>query len=93
VGAPSSFDRLHVIREFNKKWEQDYLIKTAETLQAVIYRRNAALEKNAKRVCDSQTAVDITVAMGEGGGDDNEQGESEDKDEDAEGTRLISALC
>ena len=59
----------HVIREFNKKWEQDNLIKTAETLQAVIYRRNAALEKNAERACDSQTAADITKAMGEGGGD------------------------
>jgi len=34
-----------MIREFNKKWEQDYLIKTAETLQAVTDRRNTTLFK------------------------------------------------
>jgi hypothetical protein len=60
-----------MIREFNKKWEQDCLIKTAETLQAVPDRRNAALEKTAKRVCDSQTAADIEEATG-GGGDTSE---------------------
>ena len=49
-------------------------------------RKNAALEKNIKRVCHRQTAADIAEAMGEGGGD--EEGESEDEDEDAEGTRL-----
>ena len=48
-----------MIREFNKKWEQDYLIKTTETLQAVTDRRNVALEKNTKRGCDSQTSADI----------------------------------
>ena len=53
-------------------------------------RRNAALEKNAKRACDSQTAADIAEAMGEGGGDDDEEGESHDDDdsEDGEGTLL-----
>jgi len=35
----------HVIREFNQKWEQDYVRKTEETLQAVTDRRNTALEK------------------------------------------------
>jgi hypothetical protein len=55
-----------MIREFNKKWEQDYLIKTEES-QSVTDRRNAALEKNAKRVCDSQTAADIAEAIGWGG--------------------------
>ncbi len=52
-------------------------------------KRNTAHEKNAKRVCDSQTAADIAEAMGEGGGDDDEEGESEaeDEDEDGEGTR------
>ncbi len=44
-------------------------------------RRNATLEKNAKR-------PDIKDPMGEGGGDDDEEGESEDEDEDGEGTRL-----
>ena len=38
-------------------------------------RRNAALEKNTKRVCDSETAAHIEEAMGRwslGGGDDDE---------------------
>ena len=53
-------------------------------------RRNAAHDKNAKRVCDSQTAADVAEAMGGSGGDDDEEGESEaeDEDEDGEGTRL-----
>jgi hypothetical protein len=38
-----------MIREFKKKWEQDYLIKTTGTLQAVTDRRNTDLEKNDKR--------------------------------------------
>jgi hypothetical protein len=29
----------HMIREIDKKWEQDYLIKTAQTLQTVTDRR------------------------------------------------------
>ena len=49
----------HMIWEFNKKWEQDYLIKVAETLQAVTDRRNAALENNTTRVCDSHTAANL----------------------------------
>ena len=65
------------------------LIKTEETLQAVTDRRNAALEKIGKRVCDSQTAADIEQAMGKGGGDDDEADEDEDEDEDGEGTRLV----
>jgi len=64
----------------------------AETLQGVTDRRNAALEENAKRVFDSQTAADIAESMGEGGGDDDEEDESEDEDEDdgsdGEGSRL-----
>ena len=86
-----SFDRVRTYDQGIQqecKWEQDYLIKTAETLQAVTDRRNAALEKNAKRVCDSQTAADIPEAMGEGGGDDDKGSKSEDENEGAEGTRL-----
>ena len=64
-----------MIREFNKKCEQEYLIKTAETFQSVTDRRNDALEKNTKRVCDSQMTADIDEAIGEGGGDDDEVGE------------------
>ena len=45
----------HMIQEFNKKWEQDYLIKTAETLQVVTVRRNSTLEKNTKKVSEGQT--------------------------------------
>ena len=33
-----------MIRKFNKTWEQDCLIKSADTLQAVTDRRIAALE-------------------------------------------------
>ena len=51
-------------------------------------RRNATLEKNTKRLRDSQTAADIEETMGEGGGDDDEGDESEDEDEDGEGVRL-----
>ena len=43
-------------------------------------RRNTALEKDAKRVCDSQTTAAIEVEIGEGGGDDDEEDESEDED-------------
>ena len=64
------------------------MIKTADTLQAVTDRRNSSLEKNVKRVCDSQTTADIEETMGEGRGDDDEEGESEDETEDVEGTRL-----
>jgi len=54
-------------RKLNKKWEKDYLIKTAQTLQAVNDRRSTSLEKNAERVSDSQTAADIAEAIGWGG--------------------------
>jgi len=73
-----------MIREFNQKWEQDYVRKTTVTLQAVTDRRNTAFEKNFKRA-DIEEAMG---AMGEGGGDDDKEGESEDEDEDGEGTRL-----
>ncbi len=39
----------NMIRKFNKKWEEEYLIKKVETLQVVTDRRNAAHDKNAKR--------------------------------------------
>ena len=48
----------HMIREFNQQWEQDYVRKTAETLQAQADRRKSVAEKNAQR-------VDIDEAMGE----------------------------
>ena len=38
-----------MIREFNQKWEQDYVRNTVETLQAQTDRRRNALEKNAQR--------------------------------------------
>ena len=49
------------------------------------------VQKNVKRVCDSQTTTDIVSeeVMWESGGDDDEEGESEDEDEDGEGTRLV----
>ena len=71
----------HMIREFNQKWEQDYVRKTAETLQAQTDRKRIAHEKNAQR-------ADIYEAMGEGGGDEEKDGESEDDDEDGQGTGL-----
>ena len=82
----------HIIREFNKEWEQDYLIKPAETLQTVTVSRNSDLEKYTKKVCEGQTTTDIEETMGEGGGDDDEEGESEDEDEDGEGTRLADSI-
>ena len=69
-----------MIREFNDKWEKDYVRKTAETLEAQAARRKSAAEKNAQR-------DDIDEAMGEGGGDEEEDGESEDDNEDGHGTR------
>ena len=71
-----------MIREFNKKWEQDYPIKTVEAFHSVTDRGNDALEKNAKRVCDSQTTADIEEAMGEGGGYDDEEGEHGEEGEE-----------
>ena len=38
----------HMIREFNQQWEQDYVKKTAETLQAQADRRKSVAEKNAQ---------------------------------------------
>ena len=60
-----------MIREFNQQWEQDYVRKMTETLQAQTDRRKSVAEKNAQR-------VDIDEAIGEGGGDEEEDGESED---------------
>jgi hypothetical protein len=56
-------------------------------------RRNAALEKNAKRVSSRRQSDGLLTlprlwALGEGGGDDDQEGKSEDEDEDVEGTRL-----
>ena len=68
-----------MIREFNDQWEEDYVRKTAETLQDQTVRRKSATDKNAQR-------DDIDEAMGEGGGDEEEDGESEDDNEDAHGT-------
>ena len=52
-----------MIREFNKRWEQDYLFKTKESLLIVTYRRNTVLEKNTKKLCDSQTTSNIEETM------------------------------
>ena len=54
-------------------------------------------DKNAKRVCDSQTAAntgweEIVEGMTVGGGDDDEEGESEDEDENGEGTRVADKV-
>ena len=68
-----------MIREFNQQWEQDYVRKTTETLQAQSDRRKSAVEKNAQR-------TDIEETMGEGGGDEEEDGESEDDNEDGQGS-------
>ena len=69
----------YMIRECNQKWEEDYVRKTTETLQAQTDRSKIAHEKNAQR-------ADIDETMGEGGGDEEEDGESEDDDEDGQGT-------
>ena len=45
----------HIIREFNQKWEQDYVRKMTETLQTVTDRRRIVLEKNAQRTDIEQT--------------------------------------
>ena len=41
----------------------DYKIKTAASLQPVIDKRNTDHTKNAKTVCDRNTAADITEAV------------------------------
>jgi hypothetical protein len=38
-----------MIREFNQKWEQDYVRKTTETLQVQDDRRTISHEKNVQR--------------------------------------------
>ena len=68
-----------MIREFNDKWEKDYVRKTVETLEAQTDRRKKATEQNVQR-------EDIDEAMGEGEGDEEEDGESEDDNEDDHGT-------
>ncbi len=69
----------HMIREFNEKWEKDYVRKTAETLEVQTFRRKRADEQNVQR-------EDIDETMGEGAGDEEEDGESEDGYEDGNGT-------
>ena len=91
MGASCSFDRVRtydqdIQQEVGTRLLNNYISK--DTLQTVTDRRNSALEKNVKRVCDSQTTADIEEAMGEGRGDDDEEGESEDENEDVQGTRL-----
>ncbi len=68
-----------MIREFNQQWDNDYVRKTAETLQVQDDRRKSADEKNAQR-------TDIDEVMGEGGCDEEEDGESEDDNEDGQGS-------
>ena len=46
-----------MIAEFNKNWEEDYEIKSAAVLQSVIDKRDTAHRKNAKTVCDRNTAL------------------------------------
>ena len=83
----------HMIAEFNKRFAEEYKIKTAAALEAVIEKRNAANKNNAKTVRDRNTAADIAEA-GADEDDDDEQGNSEegvsenateDEDEDEEG--------
>ena len=38
-----------MIREFNQKWEKDYVRKTEETLEAQTDRRRIDHEKNTQR--------------------------------------------
>jgi hypothetical protein len=68
-----------MIREFNEKWDKDYLRKTAETLEVQVTRRKSVTEQNVQR-------EDIDETMGEGGGDEEVDGESEDDNEDWHGS-------
>ena len=78
-----------MIREFNQKWEQDYVRKTVQTRQAQTDRRCIPLEKNAQR-------TNIDEGMEVGGSHvygctlfvDDEEDTSEDEDDDGVGTGL-----
>ena len=59
-----------MIRAFKKKWNKKLPYQNGK-YTSNCDRRTTALEKEKKRVFDSQTAADIVEAMGEGGGDDN----------------------
>jgi hypothetical protein len=59
-----------MIAEFNKNWEEDYKIKSAAVLQSVIDKRDTAHRKNAKTVCDRNTAADIEEAGAHADDDD-----------------------
>ena len=82
-----------MIAEFNKRFAEEYKIKTAAALETVIEKRNAVNKYNAKTVRDRNTAADIAEA-GTDGDDDDDQDNSEecvsenateDEDEDEEG--------
>ena len=81
-----------MIREFNQKWQQDYVRKTVQTLQVRTDRRSTALEKNTQR-------TNIDEAMGVGGSNvygctlfvDDEEDASEDEDDDGVGTGLAGS--
>ncbi len=51
----------HMIREFNERWEKDYVRKMVETLEAQTVRRKRAAEQNAQR--EEQTTV-VTLLLG-----------------------------
>ena len=51
-----------MVWEFNKNWEQDYLIKTGKTLQTATDRRNYSLKKITKSLSvDFQSGTRLAV--------------------------------
>ena len=67
----------HMISEFNKRFVEEYKIKTVSALESVIEKRNDDNENNANTVRDRNTTADI-VETGADGDDDDEQGNSEE---------------
>ncbi len=76
----------HMIAEFQKRWQEEYKIKTVDQLQSVIDKRNTGNEKNTQtqRVRNTTDDMDETRTDGD---DDDESGYSEDDHaEDEDGT-------
>jgi len=64
----------HMMREFNKKWEQDYVRKTAETLQAAEWLTGEELPSSIKRKVQGSsdgTVRAIVTEMSEEGKNQN----------------------
>ena len=82
----------HLICEFQKQHELDYVAKTAAVLKQVADRRKGMNEKNARTALDN-TADDIQEARDDNGCDDAEEEDDNEDEEHGEGPGMLQQEC